>query len=44
MCIYESMCLYLGRPPEDVFTCSKELGKQINEDGDTIYLISFLHS
>lgn len=38
------MCLYLGRSPEDVFTVRKELDKQINEDGDTINLISFLHS
>lgn len=44
MSIYRSMCLYVGRSPEDVFIVSRELDKQINEDDDTINLISFLHS
>lgn len=44
MFIYQSMCLYLGRSPEDVFSLSRELDKQINEDDDTIHLINFLHS
>lgn len=35
------MCLYLGRSPEDVSIVSRELDKQINDDGDTIHLISF---
>ena len=32
--IYQSVCLYLGRSPRDVFIVSRELSKQINEDGD----------
>lgn len=44
MSIYQSMCLYVSKSPEDFFKISRELDKQINEDGDTINLISFLHS
>lgn len=40
---YQSMCLYLGRSPQDVLILSRELDKQINDDSDTICLISFLH-
>lgn len=36
VCVYQSTCLYLDRTPEDAFMCSKELDKQINEDGDDI--------